>query len=145
MAKFNPKQMEYYVTTLQDVLTKTQETADHVSPFFVKLNDAKEAGKLADMDKAAFVEIKAEFDDAVSNYQENAKTLAGLQVPVRFLGVHKTLAKAYQDYANATEMMADSLNEKDQTINEANFKQSEEDQATFLNKIQAQVAKIFGA
>lgn len=145
MAKFNPKQLEYYVTTLQDVLTKTQETADHVSPFFVKLDEAKEAGKLADMEKADFVEIKAEFDDAVENYQANAKTLAALQVPVRFMGVHKTLAKAYADYANATQMMADSLNEKDQSINEADFKQSEEDQATFLNKIQAQVSKIFGA
>ncbi|MCO0831870.1 chemotaxis protein [Fructobacillus sp. W13] len=145
MAKFNPKQLEYYVTTLQDVLTKTQETADHVSPFFVKLDEAKEAGKLADMEKADFVEIKAEFDDAVENYQANAKTLAGLQVPVRFMGVHKTLAKAYADYANATQMMADSLNEKDQSINEADFKQSEEDQATFLSKIQAQVSKIFGA
>ncbi|MBS9336371.1 chemotaxis protein [Fructobacillus papyrifericola] len=145
MAKFNPKQMQYYVTTLQDVLTNTQETADHVSPFFVKLDEAKEAGKVKDMAKAEFGEIKAEFDDAVSAYQANAKTLAAVQVPVRFMGVHKTLAKAYADYAEATKMMADALNEKDQSIDEAAFAQSEKDQETYLTKIQAQVSKIFGA
>ncbi|MDD9138923.1 chemotaxis protein [Fructobacillus sp. CRL 2054] len=145
MAKFNPKQMQYYVTTLQEVLQNTQDTADHVSPFFVKLDEAKQAGKVADMAKAEFGEIKAEFDDAVAAYEKNAKTLAVLQVPVRFMGVHKTLAKAYADYAAATKMMADALDEKNQSINEADFAQSEKDQETFLGKIQVQVAKIFGA
>lgn len=145
MAKFNPKQTQYYVQTLQEVLQNTQDTADHVAPFFVKLDEAKQAGKVAEMDKAEFGEIKAEFDDAVSAYQKNAQTLAGLKVPVRFMGVHTIMAKAYKDYAAATAMMADALNEKDQTINEADFAQSEKDQETFLTKIQAQVAKIFGA
>ncbi|MGO1224528.1 MAG: chemotaxis protein, partial [Leuconostoc falkenbergense] len=42
MAKFNPKQAQVYVQTLQQVLTATQETADRVTPFFTKLDDAKQ-------------------------------------------------------------------------------------------------------
>ncbi|GAO99790.1 hypothetical protein [Fructobacillus ficulneus] len=144
MAKFNPKQLQYYLQALQEVLTKTQETADHVSPFFVKLDEAKQKDALADMPKADFSEIKAEFDDAVAVYQDGAKTLAGLTIPVRFMGAHKTLAKAYQDYADATQMMADAVILDGQSIDEAKFAQSEKDQETYLNKVQAQVAKIFG-
>ncbi|GAP02955.1 methyl-accepting chemotaxis protein [Fructobacillus pseudoficulneus] len=144
MAKFNPKQLQYYLQALQEVLTKTQEAADHVSPFFVKLDEAKEKGTVADMAKADFAEIKAEFDDVVAIYQANAKTLAGLTVPVRFLGAHKTLAKAYQDYADATQMMADAVILDGQKIDDDKFAQSEADQETYLNKVQAQVGKIFG-
>ncbi|USS92509.1 chemotaxis protein [Fructobacillus americanaquae] len=144
MAKFNPKQLQYYLQALQDVLTKTQERADSVSPFFVKLDSAKQESAVADMPKADFAEVKAEFDDAVAVYQENAKTLAALTVPVRFMGAHKTLAKAYQDYADATALMADALILDGQKIDDEKFAQSEADQETYLNKVQAQVAKIFG-
>lgn len=144
MPKFNPKQIQQYLQTLQTALTDTQDAANQVSPFFVKLDEAKEAGKLGDMPSAEFAEIKAEFDDAVAVYQHNAKVLADVKVPVRFLGVHKLLTKHYQDYAQATADMATAVQIEGQTIDEDSFKQSEIDQEQSMNKVQANVAKIFG-
>ncbi|HAV53105.1 MAG TPA: chemotaxis protein, partial [Leuconostoc mesenteroides] len=116
MAKFNPKQAQVYVQTLQEVLTITQDTADRVAPFFTKLDDAKEANAVADIPAAEFAEIKAEFEDAVAAYQKNAQILNTVQAPVRLLGLHKSLAKNYSAYAGATNMMSEALNVADQTV-----------------------------
>ncbi|MDF7637638.1 chemotaxis protein [Leuconostocaceae bacterium ESL0958] len=145
MAKFNPKQTAFYLQTLQDILQETQNTADQASPFFVKIDEAKQAQAVGDMASADFAEIKAEFDDAVANYQSLAARLASLSTPVCYLGVQKILVKAYQDYAQATALMAASLTLSPQAVDNAKFEQSEEDQALYLSKIQGQVAKIFGA
>ncbi|API71520.1 chemotaxis protein [Leuconostoc suionicum] len=142
MAKFNPKQAQVYVQTLQEVLTITQDTADRVAPFFTKLDDAKETNAVADIPAAEFAEIKAEFEDAVAAYQKNAQILNTVQAPVRLLGLHKSLAKNYSAYAEATNMMSDALNVTDQTVDDALYVKSEEDQELYLGKIQANVSKI---
>ncbi|MGX4592712.1 chemotaxis protein [Leuconostoc sp. JNUCC 76] len=142
MAKFNPKQAQVYVQTLQEVLTITQDTADRVAPFFTKLDDAKETNSVADIPAAEFAEIKAEFEDAVAAYQKNAQILNTVQAPVRLLGLHKSLAKNYSAYAEATNMMSEALNVADQTVNDALYVKSEEDQELYLGKIQANVSKI---
>ncbi|MGO0154823.1 chemotaxis protein [Leuconostoc mesenteroides] len=142
MAKFNPKQAQVYVQTLQEVLTITQDTADRVAPFFTKLDDAKEANAVADIPAAEFAEIKAEFEDAVAAYQKNAQILNTVQTPVRLLGLHKSLAKNYSAYAEATDMMSKALNVADQTVDDALYVKSEEDQELYLGKIQANVSKI---
>lgn len=142
MAKFNPKQAQVYVQTLQEVLTITQDTADRVAPFFTKLDDAKETNAVADIPAAEFAEIKAEFEDAVAAYQRNAQILNTVQAPVRLLGLHKSLAKNYSAYAEATNMMSDALNVTDQTVDDALYVKSEEDQELYLGKIQANVSKI---
>ncbi|CAH1855570.1 chemotaxis protein [Convivina intestini] len=144
MPKFNPKQIQHYIQALQEILSTTQDAANHVSPYFVKLDDARQANKLSEMPAVDFAEIKAEFDDVVTIYQENATKLADLKAPVRWLGVNKSLANNYQKYAEATAMMANALDVDQQTIDEAKFSQSEEDQQTYLAKVQANVGKIFG-
>ncbi|CAK8054614.1 chemotaxis protein [Eupransor demetentiae] len=145
MPKFNPKQLQHYVQSLQAVLQSTQDQANHVSPYFVKLDDARQEKKLSEMDSVEFKEIKAEFDDAVTCYEDNAKKLAALQAPVRWLGAHKSLVKNYDEYAKATKMMADALDADKQTIDEEHFTQSENDQELYMGKVQANVTKIFGS
>ena len=135
MAKFNPKQAQVYVQTLQEVLTITQDTADRVAPFFTKLDDAKEANAVADIPAA-------EFEDAVAAYQKNAQILNAVQAPVRLLGLHKSLAKNYSAYAGATNMMCEALNVAYQTVDDVLYVKSEEDQELYLGKIQANVSKI---
>lgn len=145
MPKFNPKQAQIYIQTLQNVLTNTEDTATRVSPFFTKLDDAKEAGQIADIPAAEFAEIKAEFEDALANYKANAAQLNAASAPVRLLGVHKSLATAYTKYAEATQLMADAVVVADQSVDADKYAQSEEEQGIYLEKIHAAVAKIMNA
>ena len=116
MAKFNPKQAQIYIQTLQNVLTNTEETATRVTPFFTKLDDAKQADKIAEIPTAEFAEIKAEFEDTVENYKNNATQLTSASAPIRLLGVHKSLTSAYVKYAEATQLMADAVFVADRKI-----------------------------
>ena len=145
MVKFNPKQGQIYVKTLQDVLTNTEEIANRVTPFFTKLDDAKEADKISEIPSAEFAEIKAEFEDAVASYKANASKLNAASAPVRLLGVHKSLASAYTKYAAATEIMADAVNVTNQSVDSEKYAHSEEEQGIYLEKIHAAVSKIMNS
>jgi len=145
LPKFNPKQAQAYMKTLQVVLTNTEETATHVEPFFTKLDDAKTADKISEIPAAEFAEIKAEFEDAVENYRHNAEQLNQAVAPVRLLGTHKSLAAAYTYYADATELMADAVIVSEQKIDDAKYEKSEEEQGLYLGKIQTAVSKIMNS
>lgn len=145
MAKFNPKAAQQYVQTLQKVLVSTEEIATNVEPFFLKLATAMDAQDLTQLSQAEFSEIKAEFEDTVSAYQNNAQTLQHAQAPVRLLGTHKSLVKNYQNYADATQMMSDALHIADQSVDNEAFKKSEKDQEDYMGKIQTNIQKIMMA
>jgi len=145
LAKFNPKQAQIYIQTLQNVLSNTEETAERVTPFFTKLDDAKQAGKVSEIPTAEFVEIKAEFEDTVENYKNNAQQLKDASAPIRMLGMHKSLSSAYSQYADATELMANAVIVENQSIDEASYEKSESDQAIYLEKIQIAVSKIMNS
>ncbi|ADG41065.1 MULTISPECIES: hypothetical protein [Leuconostoc] len=142
MAKFNPKQAQIYIQTLQNVLTNTEETAERVTPFFTKLDDAKQADKVSEIPTAEFAEIKAEFEDTVASYKQNADQLNAASAPIRLLGIHKSLTSAYQKYAEATALMADAVVVTSHTIDNDKYEKSESDQAIYLEKIHAAVSKI---
>lgn len=145
MAKFNPKAAQQYVQTLQKVLVSTEEIATNVEPFFSKLATAMDAQDLTQLSQAEFSEIKAEFEDTVSAYQNNAQTLQHAQAPVHLLGTHKSLVKNYQNYADATQMMSDALHIADQSVDNEAFKKSEKDQEDYMGKIQTNIQKIMMA
>ncbi|ETJ00585.1 MAG: hypothetical protein Q611_LSC00045G0002 [Leuconostoc sp. DORA_2] len=145
MAKFNPKQAQIYIQTLQSVLTNTEDTATRVTPFFTKLDDAKAADKISEIPAAEFAEIKAEFEDAVASYQSNAQQLAKASAPVRLLGVHKTLSAAYTKYAEATQLMSEAVIVAGQAVDNDKYAKSEADQAVYLEKIHAAVGKIMNS
>ena len=52
------------------------------------------------------------------------------------------MKKTFGEYADATEMMAKSLDVENQTINMDDFKQSETDQDTLMEKFLVQVRRI---
>lgn len=145
MPKFNPKALQFYAQTLQDVLSAGEDAAVQVEPFYSKLRDALDADTVTDMPAAEFAEVKAEFDDAVDVYERNAAQLAKVQVPVRAMGAHKTLATSYQAYAQATADMRDAVDVTSQSVDLAAFEKSEEEQAALMAKIQIAVQKVMMA
>lgn len=145
MPKFNPKALQFYVQTLQDVLSAGEDAAVQVEPFYTKLRDALDADTVADMPTAEFAEINAEFDDAVDIYARNAEQLAKVQVPVRAMGAHKALVSHYQAYAQATADMRDAVQVDGQSVDMVAFEASEAQQAELMAKIQVAVQKVMMA
>lgn len=98
--------------------------------------------KVAEMPKAEFQEIAMEFDEAVAVYKDASAKINAIAAPVRLMGVHQSMKKTFGEYADATEMMAKSLDVENQTINMDDFKQSETDQDTLMEKFLVQVRRI---
>lgn len=121
-----------YALKLSELIQGTEEAGENVAPFFEKLRDAIDADKVAELPKAEFEEIAAEFDDVVEFYQATAAKITAMKAPVRLIGTHASLAKTFTAYAAATDMMAKSLDVANQSINMANFEQSENDQDTLM-------------
>ena len=142
MPKFNPKQIQIYAQTLQDVLENAENAAERVAPYFTKLRDAIDANTVADMPAAEFAEIKSEFDDAVAVYADNAAKLAAAQAPIRAIGVHKSLTANYQAYFEATKAMADAVKIDGQSVDMVPFEKSEDDQEVLSGKINTNVTKL---
>ncbi|MFR6559251.1 MAG: hypothetical protein ACLUQY_04220, partial [Weissella confusa] len=89
-----------------------------------------------------FQEIAMEFDEAVAVYKDASAKINAIAAPVRLMGVHQSMKKTVGEYADATEMMAKSLDVENQTINMDDFKQSETDQDTLMEKFLVQVRRI---
>ncbi|WP_270766236.1 hypothetical protein [Weissella confusa] len=127
MAKTKFVSPQQYAANLGAVIQATEDAGNKVAPFFEKLDDAIKADKVAEMPKAEFQEIAMEFDEAVAVYKDASAKINAIAAPVRLMGVHQSMKKTFGEYADATEMMAKSLDVENQTINMDDFKQSETD------------------
>ncbi|MBD5833243.1 hypothetical protein [Weissella confusa] len=142
MAKTKFVSPQQYASNLGAVIQATEDAGNKVAPFFEKLDDAIKADKVAEMPKAEFQEIAMEFDEAVAVYKDASAKINAIAAPVRLMGVHQSMKKTVGEYADATEMMAKSLDVENQTINMDDFKQSETDQDTLMEKFLVQVRRI---
>ena len=142
MAKTKFVSPQQYAANLGAVIQATEDAGNKVAPFFEKLDDAIKADKVAEMPKAEFQEIAMDFDEAVAVYKDASAKINAIAAPVRLMGVHQSMKKTFGEYADATEMMAKSLDVENQTINMDDFKQSETDQDTLMEKFLVQVRRI---
>lgn len=142
MAKTKFVSPQQYAANLGQVIQSTEDTGNKVAPYFEKLDAAIQADQVAQMPKAEFQEISLEFDEAVAVYQDAATKMQKMAVPVRMIGLHKTMEKTFTAYAQATQVMADALDVENQTIDMDAFKQSEADQDALMEKFLVQVRRI---
>ena len=135
----NPQQ---YAMQLSEIVQKTEEIGTKVGPFFGKLEEAMQADKLAEMPKADFQEIAAEFDETVEAYEETITRMKALKAPVRVMGLHQSMMTTYRAYVDATHKMADALNVEEQSITQPEFGESEVAQEDLMDKFTAQINRI---
>ncbi|QBO35920.1 hypothetical protein EQG49_05325 [Periweissella cryptocerci] len=144
MAKQSMASIQRFATNLQTVVDTTEETGNNVAPFYEKLATALEADKLADMPKAEFQEIAAEFNDATEVYEANAGRLNGAQAPIKMIGMYSNLKKHYAAYAQACRAMTDSLNVAEQTVDVEAFNAAGSAQEEEMDKVSATIQKMMG-
>ncbi|CAH0418266.1 hypothetical protein [Periweissella ghanensis] len=142
MAKQSNASIQQFAITLQSVVEETEQTGQNVAPFFEKLDDALQANELANMDKAAFQEIVAEFNEATEVYEANVTRLASVTAPIKMMGMYVNLKKHYANYAAACRQMTNSLNVDDQSVDLAAFNASGDIQEAEMDKISVSIQKM---
>lgn len=144
MAKQSMASIQRFATNLQNVVDSTEKTGNNVADFYEKLTNALEADKLAEMPKAEFQEIAAEFNDATEVYEANAGRLNGAQAPIKMIGMYSNLKKHYAAYAQACRAMTNSLNVDEQSVDLDAFKASGFAQEEEMDKVSAVIQKMMG-
>jgi hypothetical protein len=133
---------QQYALKVGEIAQLTEDTGEKTSPYFDKLDEALQADKLADMSKADFQEIATAFDDAVDIYQDAASNLSAVKAPARVIGMHKALAQVFQEYADATQAMADALDVDKQAVDLEAFRNSETQQNDLIVKFGTQLRRV---
>ena len=131
-----------YFINLRDLMEMMGKTNETVAPLFTELSEAIEKKAVDKLSDAEFKNIKAEFIDASDNYLSGIDLIKKAKPPVKLMGVNINLVKYYQEYAEATKVMTDSLDENKKTIDMDAFTKSENDQDVAVEKFNIALNKI---
>lgn len=131
-----------YTPVLSQVMESTEKTGEQLNDYYEKIRQAIDQKKVNEMVPAEFDDIVLEFNDGTDTYRQNLTKLQKVAVPARFIGKHKLMVAAYEEYVRACEAMVASLDVKERTADVAKFDQAEKDQETAMDHVSKAMMRI---
>ena len=103
-----------------------------MNPSYEIVRNAIDEDKLSDLTFEQLTEIKNQFSTGTEEYRVMENSLLHLKAPVKVLGIHKKLEKAFKDYIEGCQEMIDSIDAEHATVDVEAFNTSEvkQDEAT---------------
>lgn len=114
------------------VVTESENVGEKMNPSYEIVRNAIDADKLSDLTVEQLTEIKNKFSTGTEEYRVMENSLLHLKAPVKVLGIHKKLEKAFKDYVEGCQEMIDSIDAEHATVDVEAFNTSEvkQDEAT---------------
>ncbi len=137
-----PQDLRRYAKTVSDVIDSTQDNGTDLNGDYEALRKAIDSNSVSELGAEKLSEIKAHFQSGTDKYQDNVNKLEQAPVPVKVLGRHKMLIRAYEDYAQACQAMTDSVEPDAGTVNTVQFNQAEKDQESSIEKVSNATTRI---
>lgn len=131
--------LAYYLTTINTVVTDTEQIGTDLNGAFEEIKGAIENKDAANFDDARRLEIIALFQEGTDKYRMMFEKIGRLKAPARLLGNHKKFEQAYKAYVVGCEEMVLSLQDG---IDEAAFRAAEEKQDQATDQIAAAIQKM---
>lgn len=129
-----PQDLRRYAKIVSDIIDSTQSNGEDLNADYEVLRKSIDDKTVSDLGSDRLTQIKTHFQSGTDKYQDNVNKLEQAPVPVKILGKHKILVRAYADYANACQDMTDSLNPEDASIDAKKFNRSEKTRKITLQK-----------
>ncbi|GAF37268.1 hypothetical protein [Lentilactobacillus farraginis] len=139
-----PQDLRRYAKVVSDIIDATQTNGEDLNADYEILRKTIDDGTVADLGTDQLARIKAHFQAGTDKYKDNVTKLEQAPVPVKVLGKHKLLVRAYADYAAACQAMTDSLDAEAGSINTDQFNQAEKDQEAHIAKVSDVTTRIMG-
>lgn len=114
------------------VVTESENVGEKMNPSYEIVRNAIDEDKLSDLTVEQLTEIKNKFSTGTEEYRVMENSLLHLKAPVKVLGIHKKLEKAFKDYVEGCQEMIDSIDAEHATVDVEAFNTSEvkQDEAT---------------
>jgi polar amino acid transport system substrate-binding protein len=139
-----PQDLRRYAKIVSDIIDSTQSNGEDLNADYEVLRKSIDDKTVSDLGSDRLTQIKTHFQSGTDKYQDNVNKLEQAPVPVKILGKHKILVRAYADYADACQDMTDSLNPEDASIDAEKFNRSEKDQENHIAKVSDVTTRIMG-
>lgn len=122
----------YYIQKINDIVTASEEIGEEMNPSYEIIREAIDAGKVADLTEEQLKKTHELFTGGTTKYRAMLSEIKGLKAPVKVMGIHKKLEKAFESYVEGCQEMIDSIDLEKTAVNADKFNASEakQDEAT---------------
>ena len=140
------KKLHEYGNFIADVVQTTQDTQTALNPKYETIKKHIDDGTLKDMPANEYLEIQGEFQSGVDTYKKTAKEVAetAMDAPAKLVGTHRSLAKAYANYAESCQLMLDSMKDN-RDVDKDKFEESEKAQDEYAELMSKYLQKIINS
>lgn len=114
-----------YLQVINAVVTESEKIGEKMNPSYEIIRKAIDEDNLSDLTVDQLTEIKNEFSTGTEEYRVMENSLTHLKAPVRVLGIHKKLEKAFKDYVEGCQEMIDSIDAEHAKVDSEAFNVSE--------------------
>lgn len=117
--------INYYIQAVNTAITDTEDNGELLNEHFEVVRTVLDNDKISEISIEQLTTIKEKFAAGTEKYRGINATLNGLKPPIKVLGVHKQLLKAYQDFVEGCQAMTDSIDATKQSVDVEAFERSE--------------------
>lgn len=114
-----------YLQVINAIVTESEKVGEKMNPSYEIIRTAIDEGKLSDLTVEQLTDIKSHFSEGTEEYRVMENTLIHLKAPVRVLGIHKKLEKAFKEYVEGCQEMIDSIDAENARVDSEAFDVSE--------------------
>ncbi|MGX4686431.1 hypothetical protein JNUCC83_05955 [Vagococcus sp. JNUCC 83] len=121
-----------YLQVINAIVTESEKVGEQMNPSYEIVRKAIDEDKLSNLSVEQLTEIKNQFSTGTEEYRVMENSLLHLKAPVKVLGIHKKLEKAFKDYVEGCQEMVDSIDAEHAKVEVEAFNTSEikQDEAT---------------
>ncbi|MGO2082443.1 hypothetical protein [Vagococcus sp.] len=132
----------FYIRVINDAITESETIGETMNDSFEIIRSAIDNKKIADLKPEQLKEIHAIFSAGTDRYRVILAKLQGIKPPVKVIGIHKKLEKAYEQYVASCQEMVDSILVDKGTVDSDHFDSSENHQDEATDMIAFSVQRI---
>ncbi|APB31025.1 MULTISPECIES: hypothetical protein [Vagococcus] len=131
-----------YLQVINAVVTESENVGEKMNPSYEIVRNAIDEENLSDLTVEQLTDIKSHFSEGTEEYRVMENTLSHLKAPVRVLGIHKKLEKAFKEYVEGCQEMIDSIDAENAKVDSEAFDLSEAKQDAATDGISFCIQRI---
>ena len=131
-----------YLQVINAVVTESENVGEKMNPSYEIVRNAIDEENLSDLTVEQLTDIKSHFSEGTEEYRVMENTLSHLKAPVRVLGIHKKLEKAFKESVEGCQEMIDSIDAENAKVDSEAFDLSEAKQDAATDGISFCIQRI---
>ncbi|MGY3703654.1 hypothetical protein BW731_10400 [Vagococcus martis] len=131
-----------YLQVINAVVTESENVGEKMNPSYEIVRKAIDDNELSELTVEQLTEIKNQFTTGTEAYRVMENSLLHLKAPVKVLGIHKKLEKAFKDYVEGCQEMIDSIDAENAKVDSEAFDLSEAKQDAATDGISFCIQRI---